>query len=698
MNISRRDFIRLAGVTSLGAALAACKTKVVKETQIVKETVPPQVIKETVAPQVIKETVAPEVVKQTVVAKETVVVEVTPTPPPVLKESPMLAELVTQGKLPLLKDRLPENPLVIPEISEVGQYGGMLHLYAPTLNDFNDLHWVRVNCWVRSATDTYFSKGENGFVPHRAESVTQNADMTEFVVKLRKGMKWSDGEPVTSDDIMFTVNDMWHNEELNFWWSFWAKDVTATQVDQYTVKFTFPTPHKEFMVYISVFASNQGLCCAESPSHYLKQFHIKYNPDADKNAKAAGYDNWAKMFADKMSSYSGQTNLDLPTINMWKLKNKTTTQAIYERNPYYWAVDSNGNQLPYIDGFVVDAVSDIEVAKLKLIAGDFDIAGTALIELKDYPLLKKNEQNGKYLLVLNKGTTIASPYLAPNLNHKDPVLRELFNKPDFRKALSYAINRDEINQICFLGLGKPMQDVYTTWVYVDPTKWLTAYTEFNPDKAKQLLDGLGMKKDASGNYLRSDGAPLTINLQAITELGFGSQVELVAKYWSDIGIKTQYSPIARDLFSQRDNANELDVFIWIDQLPTEYGYNTYQWGAWQLNEKAWNWYYWFTSKGTDPKGEEPPAEWKTYIENVVAMLAATYGSDEYKALVEKVWNFRVIDQLSQIGTVGDSPASLLVKWDIGNVGNHDVPFNSWMGQYPEQWYWKDATHRAEKVP
>jgi peptide/nickel transport system substrate-binding protein len=700
--ITRRDFLRLAGITSLGAALAACQTKEVQVTQIVKETVAPEVIRETVAPEVVKETV---VVKETSIVKEEVVKEVTATLPPVLKEAPMLAEMVAAGTLPPLAERLPANPLVIPGISEIGEYGGLLRQYAPNTMTYHDLHWVRVSNWCRLAQDTYFDPvGEKGVVMHRAESITSNDEMTEFVVTIRKGMKWSDGEPVTADDIMFAATDVWHNPDMVAfaWWNFYQEgnEPTITKVDDFSVKFVFPKPATDFLTINAAFMSNQGLGIGETPFHYLKQFHIKYNPDADKNAKEAGYDNWVAMYFKMAASDTDQINLDLPTINAWMLKSHTDTQNVYVRNPYYWAVDSAGNQLPYIDGFIIEAVSDIEVAKLKLVAGDFDLSGVFLIQLNEYPLLKKNEQNGKYLIVLNKGNVAAKPALCLNQNHKDPVLRELFQTPDFRKALSYAINRDEISQIAFAGLGVGMQVMYTMFDQVDPAPWIKQYAEFDPDKAKELLDGIGLLKDSSGMYLRPDGNPLTLNLQTFVAEGWAATVELVAKHWTDIGIQSQYSPVARELYEQRGAANELDMVIWHD-----YGYSErisatsdilQNQGMWAIEAIARDWQKWYDTEGVE--GEEPPAEYQAHIKDVQAMQAAEYGSDEYKALVEKVWNFRITDQLYTIGTIGDFPTPLLIKYDIGNFGNNEVPFNYWQGQYPEQWYWKDLVRRGEAVP
>src|SRR5262249_49169822 len=158
----------------------------------------------------------------------------------------------------------------------------------------------------------------------------------------------------------------------------------------------------------------------------------------------------------------------------------------------------------------------------------------------------------------------------------------------------------------------------------------------------------GLKKDADGFYLRPDGQPLTINLQTITEEGWGKTAELVATYWTNIGIKTQYNPIERSLWSERSTANELDMYVWHDYSYSERLFAGV-WGQWDIGSAAIEWSNWFKTEGKS--GEEPPAEWKAYHDNVLALFAAHYGSDEYKALLEKVWDFRNTDQLYCIGTV-----------------------------------------------
>lgn len=613
-------------------------------------------------------------------------------------EAPMLKEKVDKGELPSVENRLPEDPLVVPPISEIGEYGGVLRLYAPSTDSFDDLHWVREANWVKTKENCYYEDTDlYGVNMHRAAAIDVNETNTEFVIHMRKGMKWSDGEPVTSEDIRFAAEDVWMNEEMQEWWFSWMADnrPTVTVVDEYTIKFTFQNPAKKFLTDLAGWGSNQGLGIGETPSHYLKQFHIKYNENADEEAKAEGYDDWVKRYDEMANCGDSQTNLDLPTINAWMLKSKTTSQRVYERNPYYWMVDTDGNQLPYIDGYIVTAVSDIEVAKLKLIAGEFDIAGQFLIQLSEYPMMKQNEEAGQYTIQLCKGNATAMPVVAPNMNHKDPVLRELFSTPDFRKALSYAINRDEINQISFGGLAKPMQDIFTICDYFDSSEYLSMYTEYDLEKATELLDGMGLTKDGNGYYLRPDGEPLVINLQTIVEEGWGDSAELIAKHWTDIGVKTQYNPIDRTLFGERNEANELDVWVWQDAAPTEFKAQGDA-GQWGLNEKAWDYDKWFKSNGEE--GTEPPEEFKEYYQNVQNLANADYGSEEYMDLMKKVWDFRIKDQLYCIGTVGDYPSPMLIKNGLANVGNIDVPFDYWQGQYPEQFYWQDAVRQAELVP
>ncbi len=616
--------------------------------------------------------------------------------PATFQEAPMLAEKVESGELPPVEERLPSEPLVIEPYESIGEYGGTLYEYAPSVNGFDDLHWTRRNNWLQTANSFHNYDGDQEFVPYRIKSIVANEDQTEYTIHMREGIKWSDGVDCTIDDLIWTFEHVWNNDELNTGISVWKDNrPTWERIDDYTMKLIFAQPCGDFVSTAASNYTDMGVSWGfmEIPAHYAEQYHIDFNPDVNDIALEAGYESWTDYFWDMIGSGGNdQASMDVPTLNAWVMVEKTTTQVVWERNPYFFAVDTAGNQLPYIDRIVVEAVSDTEIAKLKLMAGEFDMQGVFLAELSDYPMLLQNQESGNYTITLAGGTSTAKPMIAFNLLHEDPDYRALFQNPEFSKAMSIAIDRDEINDMIFQGLGEGMQDVYIYSDYVDSSEWRYAYTEYDPDKAGEMLDALGMTIGADGYRTLPNGEQFVIKLDCIAEEGFASALEIVAEQWSKIGINVQYNVIDRTLFHSRVEANDFDVWTWGDANATEQACQTSA-SQWNLNEKAWGWYY--TLTGTENTlAEEVPEEWAQYWSDMEALKAAEYGSDEYVELVNKVWNFR-IDKLYVIGTVGAFPNLLITQNGLENVGNVETPFNYWRSQMPEQFYWSDAARRAD---
>lgn len=616
--------------------------------------------------------------------------------PETFQEAPMLAEKVESGELPPVEERLPSEPLVLQTAESIGEYGGTLYEYAPSVNGFDDLHWTRRNNWMQPASSFYGYEGDQEYVPYRIKSIVANDDMTEYTIHMREGIKWSDGVDCTVDDLIWYFENVWSNEELNTGISLWKKNPPSWErVDDYTLKLSFAEPFAEFITRAASNYTDMGASWGfpEIPAHYAEQYHIAFNPEVNDLAIEAGYESWTDYFWDMIGSGSNdQLSLDVPTLNAWVMVEKTTTQVIWERNPYFFAVDTAGNQLPYIDRIIVEAVSDTEVAKLKLMAGEFDMQAVFLAELSDYPMLLQNQESGTYDILMAGGTKTAMPMIAFNLLHEDPDYRAVFQNPEFSKAMSIAIDRDEINDMIFQGLGEGMQPVYIYSDYVDSTEWRTAWTEYDPEKAGEMLDAIGMTVGADGYRTLPNGEQFVIKLDCIAEEGFASALEIVAEQWAKIGVNVQYNVIDRTLFHSRVAANDFDVWTWADSTATEAVAQSDQ-GQWQLNEKAWGWYY--TLKGSDNTlAEEVPEEWQAYWNDVQALKASEYGSEEYIELVNKVWNYR-IEKLWCIGTVGNFPSLLIVQDGLENVGNTEVAFNYWRTQLPEQFYWSDAERRAD---
>ncbi|MCX7841058.1 MAG: ABC transporter substrate-binding protein, partial [Anaerolineae bacterium] len=375
-------------------------------------------------------------------------------------EAPMLAEQVKAGKLPPVEQRLPKNPVVVPTVEKIGKYGGTWRVGLSGGNDQVGLYrMVGYEGLVR--WDPSFKE----IIPNLAESFQANADASEYTFKLREGLKWSNGKPFTANDIMFWYEDILLNKDLTptipTWLTVNDKPVVVEKVNDYTVKFKFAGPYGLFLQRLG---HPDGTRITAFPADYLKQFIPKYNPDADKQAKDAGLKTWVDLFNAKIGagerSAGYYANLELPRLIAWipvTSYDGKATQVTLERNPYYWKVDSQGNQLPYIDRVQATIAGDVQALVLKALNGEIDMQDRHIATLANKAVFADGMQKGNYRfyeLIPSQSSTFV---IMLNMTHKDPVKRAVFQNKDFRIGLSYAINRKEIIDTVYVGQGKPFQ-------------------------------------------------------------------------------------------------------------------------------------------------------------------------------------------------------------------------------------------------
>ncbi|MGI6239777.1 MAG: ABC transporter substrate-binding protein, partial [Christensenellales bacterium] len=294
-------------------------------------------------------------------------------------EAPMLAALVESGELPAVEERLPANPNVL-DVPEVGAYGGVWR-QAVTTGTFN--HAQHHLTGYLSSNALIYARDNATITTGWLESFAYNDEMTEFTFTLREGLKWSNGAPVTTADVAFWYNDVIKNEELTPSESYY-QDCTFTAADDTTWTLVFEAPKP---LYTAYWAYNENSRFVY-PSEYLKQFHAAYLT-ADELAAvldAEGFDDWTTMFEDK---YNDQKNMELPVLGPWimTVDPATTNTITYERNPYYWAVDQAGQQLPYIDNAIISIVESTDLVNMKVIAGEVDVQVASVQEsFSNYPL------------------------------------------------------------------------------------------------------------------------------------------------------------------------------------------------------------------------------------------------------------------------------------------------------------------------
>ncbi|WP_159623259.1 ABC transporter substrate-binding protein [Ruania rhizosphaerae] len=478
-------------------------------------------------------------------------------------ESPDLAELVESGELPPVEERLPATPLVVEPVESTGAYGGRLNT---VVLGQTDLIYVKMTMgyeglmrWTPDWSET---------IPNVAESVETSDDGTTFTFHLREGMRWSDGEPFTAEDVAFAANDVALNEEFvgaveSAFLSNADGSATVEAVDELTVRFVFPSPNPMFLQEISTLANAEVL--TGHPKHYMSQFHLAHNDDAEAEAESAGFEHWVDYYVDRSEWWD---NPEIPTVNGWVVTRTLDEggEVLAERNPYYWKVDPDGSQLPYLNTIRHELVSDEEVMLVKATEGELDIVTRHINSLGNKPVLADGREGGGYEFIDLQTSFMNEMVISLNLNHQDPVKREIFQNKDFRIALSHAINRDELNTAVFQDQGEAWQAAPNAdSVYYDE-EMAKQYTEFDTDLANQVLDDAGYaERDSDGYRLGPDGERIRITVLIATPGPTPYMVdamELVAGYWNEVGIDTRAEPVDRSLFQERTVASEHDAGVW----------------------------------------------------------------------------------------------------------------------------------------
>ncbi len=614
-------------------------------------------------------------------------------------ESPLLADRVAAGELPPVEERLPDEPVVVEPLDAIGVYGGELAgpATSPTCCGWDVSEMVMQKLFT---IDTDLQS----IIPNIASGYTVSDDLTQLTVYLREGHKWSDGHPFTSEDFRFWFEDILWDQDVTGGipgeWRPGGEKPTLEVIDETTVRYTFAIPHPSMIVRMASNPRHRGFRAA----HYFKQFHIKYNPDADKLAVDEGFDGWSQMLNARLrpNTNTGTTATDtvvgIPTLNTFMYVGEDSFgNKNFERNPYFFKVDIAGNQLPYTDGLRRVLVEDLQVQDLRAIAGEYSHFGWG--KLLSVPTYRENEEAGNYrvaLVTYNRGNEYSMMF---NLTHPDPVMREIFNDVRFRQAMSVAIDRNEINELIYFGLATPSQSAPTPDSnFYEP--WMTDhFAEYDPDRANALLDEIGLdQRDGEGFRLRPDGETLFINMQvAVPEEAWGKIAELVVSYWNAVGVKSQLKLIERGLYTELRGTGGHDIAGWgldivdIGEFSGAIGNIRPNWGA-RAGSKEW--FDWLNSGGA--KGTEPPEDIKELWDLSQLWLQQPYGSDSYLE-IGKQFHDMTFRGLYQIGTVQRPPQPLLFKKTLKNTPPNDTEglwsfsYRQWVMFMPEQWYYEDGS-------
>jgi peptide/nickel transport system substrate-binding protein len=598
--------------------------------------------------------------------------------PTAFNEAPQLAELVNQGSLPPVAERIGQDPLVLKPLREIGKYGGTWRRGFTGPGD-------RFNGWrAASGTDAllYYDWDASTVVPNIARAWEVSEDGRAVTVSLRRGMHWSDGEPFTTDDIMFWYQDMYGNAELTPTKSrlmfINGKEGVIEKVDESTFTMRFEDPYYLLPELLAGHTdlgghSSQGLYGNGlfAPAHYLKQFHPTYTDKAelDKKVSDAGLESWPVFF---LRQNDWTVNPDLPTLSPWKTRSPANTDTwALERNPYSIWVDTDGNQLPYIDEIVMSLAENAELINLRAVAGEYDFQARH-IRLLTLPVLLDNREQGNYSVSLDPGAYGSDQTVAFNLSHvADKEIGELIRTSDFRRALALGINRDELNETYWLGIGTPgtMAPIETN-VFSPGEEYRTKWATYDPDTANQMLDALGLtERDDSGYRRRLDKSDtLRLEIQAgVQQLMPSEQIaEMVVQQWQTIGINATVKVLETTAGDQRTRANEHIMGMWLpdgnENLWIYPGMTFPYWMAQTMTGPLFA--QWYQSNGAN--GMEPP-QW---LKDVYDLFRQGYSvtPEERVPLGQQIWR-TLIDEVAQIGLVGLSPASMGVRVVKNNLGN-----------------------------
>jgi peptide/nickel transport system substrate-binding protein len=604
-------------------------------------------------------------------------------------EAPMLAQMVEDGDLPPLEERLPENPVIVEPNEEIGSYGGTWNTATTGIGD-----WPWLGRTVGYENLTRWDVDWEEPIPNLAESWEYNEDATEIHFTLREGLKWSDGEPFTTEDIEFAMTDLYGDPNLSTDAHSDFGTIDVISETEFTV--SFEEPNSLWAAYDLI-----GYQIVQKPKHYLEQFHIDYNEDADDLAEEEGYSGWEEMIDDKggiTDSAWWWQNPDLPTMYPWEVVEPLADsgQMVLERNPYYWKVDTEGNQLPYLDSVVFDIVQDEEVMLTQALNGEIDFHTRHFNVLENRSTLADHREDGDYDFVETIPGEMNTNAIAFNLTHEDDALREIFNDRDFRVAMSHGINRQDIIDVVYQEQGEPWQLAPREESEFYHEELAKQYTEYDVDLANEILDDAGYdERNSDGIRLSPDGDPVSFQLSVATDFraDIVDSMEMVVEMWSDLDVDVDLDTQNRDLMLDRREDNDHDALVWSgDAGLMDAMYD----GRWYLpihsGESAYAipWAQWDNTDGEDERSIEPPDDVQAHLE----MYEELEAEPTEEARIEKMHEIldESAEQFYAIGISLSPPGYGIVRNDFGNVPDTIIEaavYNTPGPTNPEQYFIRD---------
>jgi len=601
-----------------------------------------------------------------------------------LQETPDLAPLVASQKLPPVAARIPVEP-ALAEVETVGRPGGELRMLMASAKD---TRLMVVYGYARLVAYT----PALALVPDILAGVDVDGGRV-FTLHLRAGHKWSDGAPFTTEDFRYWFEDVAENPDLS---------PTGLPVvllpngerprfevlDQQTVRYSWSQPNPLFLPALA----GPDPLFIYCPSHYLKKFHKKYVGKEELAAliKQVGVRNWASLH-NKMDAMYRNDNPDMPTLEPWVLKTRPPAERIvFERNPYYYRVDGAGHQLPYIDR-VVFMIADSKIIPAKTGSGESDLQARYL-RFDDYTFLKSGEAENDYRVLLWRTGPGSQLALYPNLNSDDEVWRGVMRDIRFRRALSLAIHRHEINQVIYFGLATEGQNTVLPESPLYRPEYRNAWADYDITESNRLLDQVGLKRDGDDGLRQlPDGRPLDLVVENSGESGEKSDVlELIRDSWRRVGIRLFSRPMQLTLFRRRVFAGQ--TLMSLDK-GIENGLATADMSPWELaptTQQQLEWPKWGQYVDTNGKAGEPPDLPAAVELKQLYHSWLTAPNDNEHA---KIWHemLRIsADQVFSIGLVAGVQQPVVVNKRLRNVpadGVYNWDPGAQFGIYKPDGFW-----------
>ncbi len=594
-------------------------------------------------------------------------------------QSPMLDTKVAMGELPPVEERLPEEPFVVgPDILvpqeyldfQVGNYGGTFRL--------THITWLNEALFMLEPVLRPNNPiGSKGARPAIVSDFKVNDDNKEFTFTIRKGIKWTDGQLLTTEDVRFLFEDVYSNPDSKVSWPSGLRSQGDPNgvppkwqiVDDYTFTLSYDKPYGYLVAGLSSWI--WGYRIIFQPSDHLKQFHGEYTSiEALQPQFEEGMTEWGDLFAPKILSVwdflINPNSLGVPTLTAFYPKEMTQDYILWERNPYFWMVDTAGNQLPYFDYVRSAVMNDMETIKLRVLSGNVDFY--LYSALRELPLYIQNQDRGDYT-ILDCFTINNAPMLALNQDYEydDPnsawqkIIGDDEKRFAFGTALALAIDHEDVNNTLYFGRnGLPT---------------LTP-AEYDPARAKQLLDEMGMDKlDSEGYRLAPDGQRFELK---ITQTIFGGDpdlvptAELLKSYFDEVGIRTSVKVIQEQLWYQLSDANEIMACIqWADEPMWPGGisrdYQPSAKGKWATQ----SWTYW---NSVEKSGRKPPQYLQEFFELDMARNEFVPGSPEGEAAYARLMEW-FSHNLPYIFPTQKLAAIRIVSNRLGNVPKQNLPWD-----------------------